>query len=99
MLKRFIFSVMFVWGGCFHANAVIEWENIKSPVSSGPEVVEFFSFYCPPCYKFSQIMGVDEEIRRVLSKDERMEKYHVSQLGLLGHDLTRTWALAKVCDS
>ncbi|HCU1427546.1 TPA: thiol:disulfide interchange protein, partial [Escherichia coli] len=26
-------------------------------------MVEFFSFYCPPCYAFSQDYGIDKAIR------------------------------------
>ena len=99
MLKRLlILPVMSLFGflSSFHANAMVEWEYLKPPVSSGPAVVEFFSFYCPPCYMFSQTLGIDQEIRRVLPKNERMEKYHVSFLGPLGHELTRMWSLAKV---
>ncbi|EGW6698130.1 thioredoxin domain-containing protein, partial [Salmonella enterica subsp. enterica serovar Enteritidis] len=54
------------------------------------------SFYCPPCYAFSQTMGVDQAIRHVLPQGDRMVKYHVSLLGPLGHELTRAWALAMV---
>lgn len=68
----------------------------NSPVVDAPAVVEFFSFYCPPCYAFSQTMGVDQAIRHVLPQGSRMVKYHVSLLGPLGHELTRAWALAMV---
>ncbi|ELL76575.1 putative thiol-disulfide isomerase or thioredoxin, partial [Salmonella enterica subsp. enterica serovar Enteritidis str. SE30663] len=65
-------------------------------MADAPAVVEFFSFYCPPCYAFSQTMGVDQAIRHVLPQGDRMVKYHVSLLGPLGHELTRAWALAMV---
>lgn len=68
----------------------------NSPVVDAPLWWSSFSFYCPPCYAFSQTMGVDQAIRHVLPQGSRMVKYHVSLLGPLGHELTRAWALAMV---
>ncbi|EAP5830122.1 thioredoxin domain-containing protein [Salmonella enterica] len=82
--------------GCAGTVVAQEWATVTPPVADAPAVVEFFSFYCPPCYAFSQTMAVDQAIRRVLSEGDRMVKYHVSLLGPLGHELTRAWALAMV---
>ncbi|HIA5332762.1 TPA: DsbA family protein, partial [Salmonella enterica] len=62
--------------------------------ADAPAEVELFSFYCPPCYAFSQTMGVAQAIRHVLPHGDRMIKYHVNLLGPLGHELTRARALA-----
>ncbi|EPV4089633.1 DsbA family protein, partial [Salmonella enterica subsp. enterica serovar Typhimurium] len=91
-LKGILFS--FLLAGCVCPVVAQEWESITPPVVDAPAVVEFFSFYCPPCYAFSQTMGVDQAIRHVLPQGSRMVKYHVSLLGPLGHELTRAWALA-----
>ncbi|ENS2608801.1 DsbA family protein, partial [Salmonella enterica] len=93
-LKGILFS--FLLAGCVCPVVAQEWESITPPVVDAPAVVEFFSFYCPPCYAFSQTMGVDQAIRHVLPQGSRMVKYHVSLLGPLGHELTRAWALAMV---
>ncbi|EFN6235707.1 thioredoxin domain-containing protein [Escherichia coli] len=61
-----------------------------------PPVVEFFSFYCPPCFAFSQQYGVDKGIREVLLSGKKMTKYHVDFLGPLGPQLTDAWATAQV---
>ncbi|ASG86028.1 DsbA family protein [Salmonella enterica] len=82
--------------GCAGTVVAQEWASVTPPVADAPAVVEFFSFYCPPCYAFSQTMAVDQAIRRVLLEGDRMVKYHVSLLGPLGHELTRAWALAMV---
>lgn len=29
-----------------------EFVELKSPVADQPQVLEFFSFYCPHCYQF-----------------------------------------------
>lgn len=86
-------SVLLLFNG-FHASAADKWEVLTSPVSPAPAVVEFFSFYCPACYAFSQTIAVDRAIRQALPEGNKMVKYHASALGPLGHDLTRTWALA-----
>ncbi len=58
-----------------------EWEFITPLVADAPAEVELFFFYCPPCYAFSQTMGVARAIRHVLPHGDRMIKYHVSLLG------------------
>lgn len=69
---------------------------VVSPGQETPAVVEFFSFYCPPCYAFSQSFGVDKAIRESLPAGKSMVKYHTGFLGSLGPDLTRAWSLAMV---
>lgn len=61
-----------------------------------PAVMEFFSFYCPPCYAFSQQYGIDKGIRAVLPPGKQMVKYHVDFIGPLGDDLTQAWSVARV---
>lgn len=61
-----------------------------------PAVVEFFSFYCPPCFAFSQQYGIDKGIRDVMPSGKKMVKYHVDFLGPLGTQLTDAWAMAQV---
>ncbi|MDN3613224.1 thiol:disulfide interchange protein DsbA/DsbL [Vibrio gallaecicus] len=41
-------------------------------------VTEFFSFYCPHCYKFE---GVVENLKKSLPKDASFEKVHVAFMG------------------
>ena len=63
-------------------------------VQDNETVVEFFSFYCPPCYAFSQGYGIDGAIRESLPAGGKMVKYHMDFLGALGSELTRAWSVA-----
>ncbi|EEC2025878.1 DsbA family protein, partial [Salmonella enterica subsp. enterica] len=91
-LRGILFS--FFLPGCARPVIAQEWEFITPLVADAPAEVELFSFYCPPCYAFSQTMGVAQAIRHVLPHGDRMIKYHVNLLGPLGHELTRARALA-----
>lgn len=48
----------------------LEWTRITLPAADAPSVVEFFSFYCPPCFEFPQMLGVDQAIHRVLQEGD-----------------------------
>ena len=59
-----------------------------------PQVLEFFSFYCPHCYQFEQVYHVSENVKKALPAGTKMTKYHVEFLGPLGKQLTQAWAVA-----
>ena len=67
---------------------------VTETVQDNETVVEFFSFYCPPCYAFSQGYGIDGAIRESLPAGGKMVKYHVDFLGAQGSELTRAWSVA-----
>ncbi|OSL66222.1 thiol:disulfide interchange protein DsbA [Escherichia coli TA054] len=67
---------------------------VTETVQDNETVVEFFSFYCPPCYAFSQGYGIDGAIRDSLPAGGKMVKYHADFLGALGSELTRAWSVA-----
>lgn len=69
---------------------------LKTPVKDAPAVVEFFSFYCPPCAAFSGRYFVSEAVDKILPSGEKVEKYHVSSMGPMGQELTEAWSVAKV---
>ncbi len=46
--------------------------------SSAPVVTEFFSFYCPHCYKFESII---EQLETKIPENAKMQKVHVSFMG------------------
>ncbi|WP_455813675.1 DsbA family protein [Pseudomonas graminis] len=71
-----------------------EYITLKDAVASQPRVVEFFSFYCGPCYKFVKDYPVTEAINRVMPEGESVIKYHVGAMGALGNELTEAWAIA-----
>ncbi|HCZ4708630.1 TPA: DsbA family protein [Salmonella enterica subsp. enterica serovar Saintpaul str. CFSAN004144] len=73
-----------------------DYTVLKTPVKNAPEVVEFFSFYCPPCAVFSGRFFVSHAVDKILPPGKTVEKYHVSVIGPMGQELTEAWSVAKV---
>ncbi|WP_017891040.1 protein disulfide oxidoreductase DsbA [Serratia sp. S4] len=73
-----------------------EYTRLVPPVASAPRVVEFFSFYCGPCYQFVENYPVTDAINKTLPQGETVTQYHVSAMGSLGNELTEAWAIAMV---
>ncbi|MGC6389433.1 thiol:disulfide interchange protein DsbA [Ewingella sp. S1.OA.A_B6] len=71
-----------------------QYVTLDKPVAGEPQVLEFFSFYCPHCYQFEQVWHVSEGIEKNLPKNVKYAKYHVEFLGPLGKQLTQAWAVA-----
>ncbi|EFG8849421.1 thioredoxin domain-containing protein [Escherichia coli] len=73
-----------------------DYTMLKMPVEDAPAVVEFFSFYCPPCAAFSSRFFVSQAVDKILPAGEKVVKYHVSTMGPMGEELTEAWSVAKV---
>lgn len=71
-----------------------QYVTVAQNLSAQPEVIEFFSFYCPHCYSFDTIYKIPQKIKASLPKDASFKQYHVDFLGSQGENLTRAWALA-----
>ncbi|MBO1810455.1 thiol:disulfide interchange protein DsbA [Serratia ureilytica] len=71
-----------------------QYVTLDKPVTGEPQVLEFFSFYCPHCYQFEQVYHVSENVKKALPTGTKMTKYHVEFLGPLGKQLTQAWAVA-----
>ncbi|RTF68380.1 thiol:disulfide interchange protein DsbA [Serratia marcescens] len=71
-----------------------QYVPLDKPVTGEPQVLEFFSFYCPHCYQFEQVYHVSENVKKALPAGTKMTKYHVEFLGPLGKQLTQAWAVA-----
>lgn len=54
------------------------YTTLKQEKSSTPTVTEFFSFYCPHCYKFE---GVIEQLKRNIPANAKLQKVHVAFMG------------------
>ena len=67
---------------------------LDKPAAGEPQVLEFFSFYCPHCYDFERVWHVSDTVKQQLPEGTKMTKYHVEFLGPLGKDLTQAWAVA-----
>ena len=72
------------------------YSTLKDPVTDAPEVVEFFSFYCGPCYLFSEQYPVVSAINKVLPEGKTVVQYHVGAMGKFGQELSEAWAIASV---
>lgn len=72
------------------------YSTLSQPVADAPAVVEFFSFYCGPCYLFNEQYPVVAGINRVLPAGKTVTRYHVSAMGKLGRELSEAWAIATV---
>ena len=58
-----------------------QFVTLDRPATQEPQVLEFFSFYCPHCYQFSQIYHIPDAIQKGLPAGTKMVKYHVDFLG------------------
>ncbi|WP_054632856.1 thiol:disulfide interchange protein DsbA [Pantoea stewartii] len=72
-----------------------QYVSLPKPVAGEPQVMEFFSFFCPHCYQFEEIYHVSDAVKKNLPADTKMVKYHVDFLGGdLGPVVTHAWAVA-----
>ncbi|SFR17407.1 MULTISPECIES: thiol:disulfide interchange protein DsbA [unclassified Enterobacter] len=71
-----------------------QYTTLETPVAGAPQVLEFFSFYCPHCYDFERVWHVSDTVKEKLPEGTKMTKYHVEFLGPLGKELTQAWAVA-----
>lgn len=70
------------------------YEVVKQTATAKPQVLEFFSFYCPHCFKFEPLM---EQLEEKLGDDVEIKKNHVNFLGKeMGVQLTQAYAAAQL---
>ncbi|EGO6968466.1 DsbA family protein [Salmonella enterica] len=102
MFRRFIFLLfcgLSIASVSVQAAEPVEGKDytvLKTSVKDAPAVVEFFSFYCPPCAAFSDRFFVSQAVEKILPPGKKVEKYHVSAIGPMGQELTEAWSVAKV---
>ncbi|MDK2377322.1 DsbA family protein [Serratia fonticola] len=73
-----------------------QYTKLNTASSEAPDVVEFFSFYCGPCYLFNETYHIGNTISNNLPDNAKFVKYHVGAMGNLGHELTEAWSVAMV---
>ncbi|AGH82513.1 thiol:disulfide interchange protein DsbA [Psychromonas sp. CNPT3] len=72
----------------------VNYEVVKETATETPEVMEFFSYYCPHCFKFEPII---KTLRANLDENVSIKKNHVDFLGQgMGPQLTRALAAAEM---
>lgn len=72
-----------------------QYVTLDKPVTGEPQVLEFFSFYCPHCYEFEHVWHVSDAVKKNLPANTKVIKYHVDFLGGdMGKTVTQAWAVA-----
>jgi len=72
------------------------YEVLNKPATEKPEVLEFFSFYCPHCMQFEPLMDI---LKKDLDSNVSIKKNHVNFLGgNMGAKLTQAYSAAKLLD-
>ncbi|EOE1545983.1 DsbA family protein [Providencia rettgeri] len=102
MKKIFFYLILFMYTSSnvkaesFTLIDGVQYFSMKNQVVDVPPVIEFFSFYCGPCYLFSSKLQVDDLVNNSLPNNMRITKYHISSMGELGEELTIAWSIAIV---
>ncbi|ALP42123.1 thiol:disulfide interchange protein DsbA/DsbL [Aeromonas schubertii] len=74
----------------------VNYDVIKQTGSAQPEVLEFFSYYCPHCYKFEPIA---EELKKSLPEGVAFKKNPVGFLGReMGPETQRAYAVSSLLE-
>lgn len=94
MLKKSILFFFLSFAPILNVNAMPAYTHLDKTIPEAPEVVEFFSFYCPPCYQFVDNYPVSKRLNHMLPEGVTVKKYHVSAMGKMGKELTEAWAIA-----
>ncbi|AKC32323.1 DsbA family protein [Candidatus Pantoea carbekii] len=103
-MKNFCFflaGILLMFNTLVHADNIQKYNILSKPVyidsSKKPQVLEFFSFFCPHCYELESLYHVKDTIKKNLSKDVKIKRYHVDFIGDdLGPIATHAWAIAMV---
>jgi len=70
------------------------YEVVRQTATATPEVMEFFSFYCPHCFTFEPLIAT---LKDNLDENVVIKKNHVDFLGKqMGPQLTRAYAAAEL---
>ncbi|AKD38294.1 DsbA family thiol:disulfide interchange protein [Pasteurella multocida subsp. multocida OH4807] len=97
MKKLFLVFVSFFSVLTVQAHNLTEGKHytaLTTAHSAQPEVVEFFSFYCPHCYSFEYEYKIPAKVKASLPQGVELKQYHVNFLGPQGENLTRAWSFA-----
>ncbi|EXU73953.1 MULTISPECIES: thiol:disulfide interchange protein DsbA [Erwinia] len=98
-MKKILFALvgMFLMFGASAAQFTDgqQYVTLQKPATGEPQVLEFFSFYCPHCYEFEHVWHVSDAVKKNLPAGTKVTKYHVEFLGgEMGKTVTQAWAVA-----
>ena len=70
----------------------VNYDVVKQSPSAKPEVLEFFSYFCPHCYQFEPIMA---DVKKSLPEGVAFKRNPVAFLGReMGPELQRAYAVS-----
>ncbi|BAC24403.1 dsbA [Wigglesworthia glossinidia endosymbiont of Glossina brevipalpis] len=98
-MKKLIL-IIFLYTGFLFGHAKIipsegkEYYKLDYIISDEYKIIEFFSFYCSYCYKFNSIYKINENIRNIISENDKIIKYHTNFFGPKSVDLSLIWAIS-----
>ena len=49
-----------------------EYNSLEKPVASAPAALKFFSFYCPSCYQYDEVLEVTDNVKKALPTDVKL---------------------------
>lgn len=102
MFKKFLLLFFCTSTGGINSSAAAQPEEgeqyieLALPVKNAPAVVEFFSFYSPPCAAFAGRYNIPQALNKIMPIGTSVVKYHVSSMGALGEELTDAWSVAQI---
>ncbi|MBV7300833.1 thiol:disulfide interchange protein DsbA/DsbL [Enterovibrio paralichthyis] len=77
-------------------NAGEDYQVLDLPKTENPSVTEFFSFYCPHCFKSEPLM---QALKKNIPDNTAFNKNHVSFMGGgMGKSLSKAYATAVMLD-
>lgn len=69
-----------------------DYQVLDLPKTEKPSITEFFSFYCPHCYRSQELMG---DLKKQIPSQVPFNKNHVSFMGgNMGKGLSKAYATA-----
>ena len=97
MKKLFSMLAVLLLSSTLHANSFNEGEHyevIGDAPSTKPQVMEFFSYFCPHCYNFEPIA---KQLKAQLPADVPFKRSPVAFMGReMGPELQKAFALAEI---
>lgn len=73
-----------------------QYYDLKKYPSPDKEIIEFFSFNCPSCYRLDTEYKGSVAIKENLPKGVVFKRYHLDNYGYLAAELSQAWAIANV---
>lgn len=73
-----------------------QYVELSTMPSPDKEVIEFFSFNCPSCFRFETELHVSQAIEKKLPSGVTFKRYNLDTFGPLAAELAEAWAVANV---